>query len=235
MHTKGYNIFCPLSFASSMLEPRWTMLIVLEMSSGSTRFSDIQRGVPGMSSSLLSRRLKEMVASGLLARDVHGDGSPNSYLLTPMARELVPVILQLGVWAHRHVDSKVALECLDHHLLMWNIRRAINLQGLPPRKSVVQFILKEPRKKPVNYWLILRPVAEPDLCVIDPKHEVDLYVTADLRALTSAWMGHSTLAHEIAADRIVLIGNRGLADTLTQWLMRSSYANDPRPMLRRSA
>ena len=65
----------------------------------------------------------------------------------------------------------------------------------------------EPCKQAVNDWLILKP--EADLCVIDPKHEVDLCVTADLRPLTPAWMGHSTLAHELVAD--------------------------PQPMLRRSA
>ena len=59
-----YNQFCPVAKACELLQPRWTLLILGEMWSGSTRFNDIHRGVPGMSPTLLSRRLKEMEAGG---------------------------------------------------------------------------------------------------------------------------------------------------------------------------
>jgi DNA-binding HxlR family transcriptional regulator len=62
--SNGYTRFCPVAVACEMLEPRWTMLILCEMWSGSTRFSEIQRGVPGMSPSLLSKRLREMTEQG---------------------------------------------------------------------------------------------------------------------------------------------------------------------------
>ena len=60
MTHQGYGFFCPTAKACEVLEPRWTMLILSEMSSGSTRFNDIRRGVPGISPTLLSKRLKEM-------------------------------------------------------------------------------------------------------------------------------------------------------------------------------
>lgn len=68
MPTHSYGQYCPIAKACEILEPRWTMLILSEMSSGSTRFNEIRRGVPGISPTLLSRRLKEMEASGLIER-----------------------------------------------------------------------------------------------------------------------------------------------------------------------
>ena len=62
--------------AASLLEPRGTMLVLCEMWSGSTRFNEIQRGVPGMSPGLLTKRLREMEANGLVRR---GDTSAGAY------------------------------------------------------------------------------------------------------------------------------------------------------------
>lgn len=50
------HLFCPVAMACEMLEPRWTMLVLCEMWNGSSRFCDIQLGVPAMSPGLLSKR-----------------------------------------------------------------------------------------------------------------------------------------------------------------------------------
>ena len=63
-----YPLFCPVAMASEIIEPRWTMLVLCEMWNGSTRFNQIQRGVPGMSPTLLSKRLKEMESKGLVRK-----------------------------------------------------------------------------------------------------------------------------------------------------------------------
>lgn len=223
MHTQGYQQFCPVAMACDILEPRWTMLILCEMWSGSTRFSDIQRGVPGMSPSLLSKRLKELEAKGLITRATCSEGHID-YRTTSMADELEPLVHELGAWAHRHIDPDLQLDCLDDHLLMWNIRRKIQISDRFRRRVVIQFILKTSGKLDRNYWLIIRADSDTDLCMIDPKFDVDLYFSADLRALTSAWMGHSSFAEEIARDTIVMIGDEGLARSMPQWLRRSSYA-----------
>lgn len=223
MPGKTYQQFCPLAMACEILEPRWTMLILCELWSGSTRFSEIQRGVPGMSPSLLSKRLKEMEKHGLLERSATGDGHID-YRTTDLADELQPTVHALGAWAHRRIDPALQLEHLDHRLLMWNIRRKIRVGELPRRKVVIQFILKTPGKPPHDYWLIVRPDGETDLCTIDPRFQVDLYVSACLQALTSAWMGHSSFASELEHERIVLIGDQHLAKSLPRWLQLSGFA-----------
>lgn len=224
MSEPTYPRFCPVAMAASLLEPRWTMLLLCEMWSGSTRFNEIQRGVPGMSPALLSKRLREMEASGLVMRRTAGPGGHAEYLTTPLADELEPLIRGLGEWAHRNIDCDVTLQHLDARMLMWNIRRKIDLLELPKRKSVIQFILNDLPNETSNYWLLAKPGEETDLCYTDPKFDVDLYVVCDLRALTSAWMGHSTFQAEIGAGRISVTGHNLMARTLTKWLIRSSYA-----------
>ena len=224
MPTYGYTQFCPVAMACEMLEPRWTMLILCEMWSGSARFSEIQRGVPGMSSSLLTKRLREMEQKGLIERFETGGTSGTRYATTPVADELEPVIHALGSWAHRNIDPEPGLNCSDARVLMWNIRRKIDVSALPRRRSVVQFILREQGQPDFLAWLIIRPNAETDLCMVDPKDDVDLYLTADLKALTSAWMGHTTFSAELKAERIQMIGDALLASKLSKWLIRSNYA-----------
>lgn len=223
MQNRGYQQFCPVAMACELLEPRWTMLILCEMWAGSTRFADIQRGVPGMSPSLLAKRLKDMERQALLTRTTGRDGRIH-YRTTPKTDELEPLVHGLGAWAHRHVDPGLQLESLDDHLLMWNIRRKIQVSGQFRRKAIIQFILKMSDKPDQNYWLIVRPDGEADLCMIDPQFDVDLYVSADLKALTSAWMGHSSFATEIAHETIVMVGDNELSRSLPKWLGRSRYA-----------
>jgi len=225
MSDKSYPKFCPVVMAASLLEPRWTMLLLCEMWSGSTRFNEIQRGVPGMSPGLLSKRLKEMEANGLVNKLGGSSSTRAEYITTPVADELEPIIRSLAEWAHRNVDCSVSLQDLDARLLMWKIRGKIDLLQMPKRKSVIQFILKDASNETSNYWLVAKPGRETDLCFTDPKFDVDLYVVSDLRALTSAFMGHSTFEGEIESGHISLSGDVGLARTLTKWLVRSSFAD----------
>ncbi len=220
-----YPLFCPVAMASELLEPRWTMLVLCEMWSGSSRFNEIHRGVPGMSPGLLSKRLKDLETKGLVFREGNGKTGNAEYFLTPMAEKLEPIVRQLGEWAHSNLDSQVSLSKLDARMLMWNIRRSIKRRELPNSKCVIQFTLKEDPKEPQHYWLVFKPGEAIDLCFRDPHHNVDLFIVAQLRALTSAWMGHSSFASEVDNGDITLIGHNVLARTMTRWLTRSGFAN----------
>ncbi len=62
----SYGQYCPLAMASEILCNRWTILVLRELLFGSTNFNDISRGVPRMSRTLLSKRLKELVQIGVI-------------------------------------------------------------------------------------------------------------------------------------------------------------------------
>jgi DNA-binding HxlR family transcriptional regulator len=222
MSNACYDSFCPVAKACEMIEPRWTLLILCELWHGASRFNEIRRGVPGISPTLLSKRLKEMEQNGLVCRSE--GGGEVGYATTSMANELKPMVQALGKWAHRNVDAEISLERLDARLLMWNMRRNIDVLALPKgRTTTIQFTYPELAKEQRDYWLVTRPGQPVDLCLIDPGHDVDLFVRADLKAMTSAWMGWSSLRGEIDAEKIVLIGNSKLIGTLEKWMVRSSY------------
>ncbi|WP_269433671.1 winged helix-turn-helix transcriptional regulator [Nonomuraea sp. SBT364] len=79
-----------------MLAERWTLLIIRELLWGEDRFNAIARGLPRMSPSLLAARLRELQRAGLVRRHLV-DGEPR-YRPTPAARELAPLLEQMGAW-----------------------------------------------------------------------------------------------------------------------------------------
>ena len=119
-----YN-HCPIAVASSLLEPRWTMLVLCELWSGKTRFNEIRRGLQNISPTMLSKRLWEMEQNGLLERQEKASTGEVNYVLTETSRALEPIVDALGRWAHCSVDSEPSLEHPDVKLLMqgnrvWN-------------------------------------------------------------------------------------------------------------------
>ena len=100
---EGYGQYCPLANGAELFASRWTPLILRELLRGSTTFNDLHRGVPRMSRSLLSNRLKKLEACGVLERRLKGSGA--HYELTPAGLELGPVVTQLGICAQRWYRS----------------------------------------------------------------------------------------------------------------------------------
>ena len=213
-----YGQFCPVAMAAELLATRWTLVVLGEMLSGSTRFNEIRRGVPRMSSALLVKRLRQLESAGVL---VHAD---DEYVLTAAGSDLAPIVQGLGRWALRWVDAECSLGNLDVRLLMWNMRRNLQPDPMPARRVVVEFRYPELPADERRFWLIVAPGSPVDLCSIDPGHEVDLLVTAGLRAMTSAWMGMSTFEDELAGRRIELDGDPLLSKNFTNWVGRSGLA-----------
>ena len=222
---KGYGQFCPVSRAAEILAERWTPLVVRELLCGSVRFNDLQRGVPRMSSALLSRRLKELEHAGIVARSPAPDGRSSEYHLTQAGRELMPVVVQMGNWAQRWMRSDlVADDNLDPMLLMWDVRRRVDpgKAGISGR-LVVRFEFDGVPSNRRRYWLVLEP-GEVDLCIKDPGFEIDLYVAAPIRALTEVWLGHTAIAAAVEAGRLRLDGGRTEIDRFRHWFALSLFA-----------
>lgn len=225
MSDSGYSQFCPVSMAAEIICSRWTLLVLRELVQGSSRFNELRRGVPSMSPALLSKRLKDLEAAGIVRR-IAADREPgvHEYRLTPAGEELRPIIEAVGVWGHRWVTTEATLKNLDANLLMWDIRRNINTDPMPHRRNVIQFIFKDRPPAERNYWLIVEPRNEVDLCLVDPGFDVDLYVSTDLRTMTEIWLGYAAAGLASDDGRLVLTGNRDLAADLRAWLKLSMFA-----------
>lgn len=221
----SYNQFCPVAMAAEVLCSRWTFLVLRELVVGSTRFNEIRRGVPRMSPALLSKRLKDLEAAGIVGRRrIANEPGAFEYHLTEAGKDLKPIIEAVGDWGHKWVTTAATLKNLDPDLLMWDIRRNIDPDPLPPRRSTIQFIFKDRPKAGRNYWLVVEPGKPVDLCVVDPGFDVDLYLSTDLRTMTEIWMGYITVARARDDGRMMLTGNRRIETSLTTWLKLSIFA-----------
>jgi hypothetical protein len=181
---------------------------------GSRRFGELQRGVPGISPSLLAKRLRQLEAAGVIARLV-GERGPE-YEVTTAGAELYPIIEAMGVWGQRWARSRYTPGELDPGFLMWDMRRMLRADGLAPLRTVVEFRFHGAPPGPSVFWMIID--GDIDVCVVDPGHPVDLWVRADLRALTEVWMGDRTMADALDTGAIAIDGSRPLARRFPGWL-----------------
>ena len=182
--------------AAEIVCSRWTALVLRELLCGSTRFNDLRRGVPLMSPTLLSKRLKELEEAGVIVAVPTGQPGVVDYKLTEAGEDLRRVVMSLGIWGQRWVESSLSLKNLDPSLLMWDMRRSLDPTPLPPRAAPSTSSI--PRSGPAkrSWWLVIDG-GKVDLCSTDPGFEVDLYVRSSLRSMTAVWMGLSTVQKEI--------------------------------------
>jgi len=219
----GYKQFCPLAMAAEVLCSRWTMVLIRELIAGSTRFNDIRRGVPKMSPSLLSLRLKELEMAGIVERrEVPSEKGVYEYRLTDAGKDMKPVVEAMGIWGQRWIQAQLSLKNLDPSLLMWDMRRNLNPKPLPRRRTVIQFLYPELPQSKRRWWLVIEADGAVDLCWSDPGFDVDLYVSTDLRTMTAIWMGLTTVDRE--KQRITLTGDRQISGTMQTWLGLSPFA-----------
>lgn len=218
-----YGQFCPVAKACEVFTERWTPLIVREMFAGSQRFSDIHRGVPLMSRSLLSKRLQELERAGIVERIV-GDKGRVLYRLTPAGQELGPIVMQLGAWGKRWIRSELSERELDAGLLMWDMRRRIDHQKLPDRRVVVHFLYHDAAKNRRSWWLILDN-NEADLCVVDPGLVPDLHVSTQVGTMMDIWMGDLSFGQALQTGDLEITGPSKLRSRLPSWLQLNFFAD----------
>jgi DNA-binding HxlR family transcriptional regulator len=223
----SYGQFCPVAMAAEIVCNRWTALVLRELLCGTTRFNDLRRGVPRMSPSLLSKRLKELEDAGVIVATPSGQPGVMDYKPTEAGEDLRGIIMSLGFWGQRWIESNLSLKHLDPALLMWDIRRNIQPTPLPPRRTTINFRYPEVAADRKSWWLVIEG-EKVDLCLTDPGYDVDLYISCPLRTMTEVWMGFAKLNREVEAGRVQITGDKDIARSMQQWLGFSAFAQTER-------
>jgi len=122
MPRRSYDQYCGLARALDVLGERWTLLIVRNLLLGPQRYSDLLRGLPGITTNLLAKRLQEMEAEGLIER---GDGVSDvaAYRLTASGRDLEAAIHALGRWGWRRMGKPTGRDRRSIEWLLVALRR----------------------------------------------------------------------------------------------------------------
>lgn len=217
----GYGQFCPLALASEVVGERWTPLVLRELMLGARRFNDIHRGVPRMSPSLLSQRLRTLVKYGIVERREHHGHI--EYVLSEAGEELAPIIETLAKWGKAWIPGTLSDDRADPDLIVWDMHRRLALENLPEGRTVLEFEFSDQPMNKQQRWLVASRCGA-EMCITDPGYEVDLVVSTDSHTLTLVWYGDRSLDDAIADQSIRLHGLASLCRAFPGWLRLSPMA-----------
>lgn len=217
---RSYAQYCPIAKASEVLGDRWMLLIVRELLGGASGFNELQRGLPGISRSVLAGRMRTLERAGVVERRTGPTGRTLEYRLTPAGRDLDPVVQAIGEWGATWSFTEPRAEELDPDLLIVWMARHVDRRSLPPDRTVVRFDFRDPGRR---FWMVLEP-AEVSVCLQHPGFAVDLEVVVDTATLYRVYLGRAELADAMRAGRLTLSGPQALRRGFGRWFTWSAFA-----------
>lgn len=215
---RSYQQYCPVARGAEVFAERWTPIIMRNILFGCHTFNDISDGAPGLSRSLLTKRLRELERAGVITITPKEDGHGSLYEPTEAGLALEPVLNALGVWGEMWMEVRPVHT--EPSIVLWSwcevyLRRDL----LPERRVVVRFNF-EYRGKPDVAWLLIEN-GEAELCASDPAFGDDLVVDInDPMALARWHLGHIKWGAALRAGGIVVKGPSELRRALPTWNRR---------------
>lgn len=222
-----YGQFCPVAKSTEILGNGWTLLIIRELLLGSNRFSTLEKGMPKISPTVLTRRLKELEENGVVTKRPISGQRGYEYHLTPAGKELAPVVESLAVWGMRWARDELRDDEMDVAFLMFDIERNIATRELPGGETVLCFQFSD--LDDFKTWWVVCDGDNRDLCYQDPGKDVTAYVTSTARDLVGVWMGDIPIRDALDDERVVVLGDKLVCQRFRKWFPLSSAASVPRP------
>jgi DNA-binding HxlR family transcriptional regulator len=220
---RSYGQFCPIAKAAELFCERWTALIVRDLVAGATHFSQLRRGIPLASPTVLSRRLKELEAEGVIERRRSDTGRRWTYHLTPAGKDFAPILEGLGVWGQKWSRRELASHEIDLGLLLWGLELSVKPEAFGARRCIVKLTFTDQPKGKRHFWCINED-GRAELCHKDPGFEVSLYLETTLRDMIYIYRGDLPLARALAHGRLEAHGPAWAQRALGRWLVPSPLA-----------
>ena len=218
-----YCQFCPVAKAAEILCEKWVILVLRELMMGSTRFNDLRRGLPKISPTILSRRLKTLEQQGVITRKQASAKGNYEYRLTESGEELRPIVLGFGTWGHRWAKNKITTDDLDAGFLLWDMRRRLNTDFFGDKQIVINIEVTD-QKKSDRFWWMIVDQQEIDLCFEDTGHEPDIVIITTLPTMTNIWLGYQNVNKAVKEKELKIFGPSSYVKNITKWLGGSSFA-----------
>ena len=221
-----YGQFCPIAKATEILGEKWTFLIIRELLMGARRFNELQRGLGLISPALLTQRLKFLEEQGVIVRRKVAGQKGFEYYPTEAGEQLLPVLMAVGEWGLIWAKHNLSDGDYDAEFLMTYLERSIDPEKIVGQGAVIRFEFSDmPQQKA---WWLLVDGPRVDICIKDPKRDVDVYFFSTVRTMADVWMGDRTYKEAIRAGDLDIQGAAALTRNVTSWLRPSVFAESPR-------
>jgi DNA-binding HxlR family transcriptional regulator len=214
---RTYGQFCPIAKAAEVFCERWTALILRDLVAGATRFSQLKRGIPLASPTVLSRRLKDLEAEGIVERRRSESGRSWTYHLTSAGREFAPIVEGLGVRGQRWSRRELKEHEINLGLLIWGLEMSVRPEAFGMRRCVVKLTFVD-QPEATRHWWFVNDGGRAELCVEEPGYEVDLYLASTLPDMIYVYRGDLSVSGACAQGRIDVHGAAWARRALPRWL-----------------
>jgi DNA-binding HxlR family transcriptional regulator len=212
--------YCSYTKAAEHLGDRWMLLILREVVQREPiGFNALVASLPGVSRSVLARRLRKLEVMGLIARAGSRPGHAAPYRMAPAGRQLVPTLLSLSEWAEQWVPEDPEIANHDPDVITFWLTLRADPTHLPERPAVMVFDTGD-RHVP-QQWLVLAQGTEPSLCLEDPLLPEDRYVHVEAAAdaLYPISRGLRDWRAALADGSVRLFGDPRLIRELPSWFL----------------
>jgi DNA-binding HxlR family transcriptional regulator len=208
MSRQGYLQYCPVAAALDVVGERWTLLLVRELLLGPRRFGDLLSSLPGLGTSLLSSRLKQLERDGVVERDRLGPpANVPVYRLTERGAGLGPVVVGLARWGRGRLAGQAPAERTRPELL--GLVLAVAGPGAGIRACIGVELADEPGGR---FHLRVDPGEPPRVRVGPPAEPPDAVVRTDLATLAELALTGTPVADLEARGALVIDAPAPTAD-----------------------
>ena len=215
--SRGYRQFCGLARALDLIGGRWALLIVRDLLTGPKRFSELQEGLPGVPTNVLTARLRELEDEGIVMRRAHErPGGGVVYDLTDFGRELEQPILRLGFWGAKAMGPMHEGDHFSTDSLALALRGSFRPEHADGPARLYE--LKVDDKS-----LRLRVDAGKVVVPCDSTDEPHLVVETDADVLAGLLSGEMSLESARKTGRLQLKGKRAEAGRLLEMFRFPSF------------
>lgn len=221
--SKTYNQYCALALGLDRVGGRWTLLIIRELLVGPRRFSDLRAGLPGIATNLLSERLKQLEADGIIEREeLPAPAASTVYVLTEAGRSLQDVVVALIHWGARYMGDRAPRQKTARE---WTI---VNLRALLGSRVPKELVLRAVFRLKEGDIGFVAAAGQLDVLPLPPEAP-ELVIQTDTATLLGIASRRFQLAEAVASGAVAMEGDEDARDRFRQVLDVTGWMNFRRP------
>ena len=233
MPKRSYGQYCALARAFDVIGERWTPLLLRELAMGPRRYADLVEGLPGIGTSLLAQRLKELEAEGLVRkRFLSPPAARWVYDLSEEGRDLAQALVPLARWGAKRMGPRGKGEAFRLEWFLLFLRSAADPTLTKGWHDVYEFHVDD------QVFHVVADDGRIDAQAGPAPRKPDLTVTTDLDTFVGVGSGQLSLDNPRVLDRMQVDGDPDAADRCVRLMAPAALAGEaparaPAPALSR--